>query len=767
MALSRPHGALSRQRWKWLSLAIPPDLLLAGLGDDTEGPHTIDILSPVLAQHLQDRGFAEMHLHVGAALDFRQWWITAVRAVAQTEFGPQQFRSAGAEMDEGRALAPWLMRAAIVRCLLAAHLSRVRARPGRSLLQFVTDDAINRVTGVLGAGFAALLLQVTAELQAARIYDTEWAATKTLYREISGVKQPWQPRNRFDLDGADPIDVYLTRPRMHQESAEVLFIREALAHLRSAGSNDTLFRQLFWQVIRIRGMFYRHVVIRPMTPGLQWFVRFYGRGRPVSRILTVQAQADSASALCGGERGLKSLELRTSPSASITELLSMLDGVEQTAARWPNLETGIVLHFTKDRGGNAMPGLPIAGGARSFADPSLERGDGSPSGYRYSRFYLEKRNEAMAAAWLVRTLPLSLRTVRGLDVCTDELGVGNWVLAPLVRHVRRASEDGVMAVRQRLSRELPPLRLTIHAGEDFVHLLTGLRNLYEAMEAFEMRQGDRIGHGMALGVDARNWALRAGCVAVSREDRLFDLAWEWAWYGREGNDPGKSRAHQIEYEIRSLSAKIFGRALAPFEAAALAVKLRSEDSLKAVGFPLGPIPPARPQDALLRDYLTDRRVFETGREIIWVDPSTEGEALANLQAGLRRTVASRCLTVEVNPTSNLLIGDLGDLTNHPFWRLRPPAGGVDAPPVSVCIGSDDPVTFNSNLPEEYQWLFDAMQLAGLGEEDARQWLDRTRAAGMESRFTIARNDSGRLPRIPPRESLFSLLNLDPSTAEPL
>jgi len=71
----------------------------------------------------------------------------------------------------------------------------------------------------------------------------------------------------------------------------------------------------------------------------------------------------------------------------------------------------------------------------------------------------------------------------------------------------------------------------------------------------------------------------------------------------------------------------------------------------------------------------------------------------------------------VNPTSNLLIGNLGDLTVHPLWRLRPPREGDGAPPVSVCIGSDDPVVFGSNLRQEYQILCDAMTLAGLSDED--------------------------------------------------
>ena len=73
------------------------------------------------------------------------------------------------------------------------------------------------------------------------------------------------------------------------------------------------------------------------------------------------------------------------------------------------------------------------------------------------------------------------------------------------------------------------------------------------------------------------------------------------------------------------------------------------------------------------------------------------------------------------------------------------------PPLSVCIGSDDPLTFATNLPHEYQLLFDALVLAGQSHETALGWLDKARAAGMRGRFTlprpIARNHKNLLPNL--------------------
>jgi hypothetical protein len=56
--------------------------------------------------------------------------------------------------------------------------------------------------------------------------------------------------------------------------------------------------------------------------------------------------------------------------------------------------------------------------------------------------------------------------------------------------------------------------------------------------------------------------------------------------------------------------------------------------------------------------------------------------------------------------------------------------------LSICIGSDDPLTFATTLPHEYQLLFDALILMGRSHEEAVKWIDNTRETGMQSRFTL-------------------------------
>lgn len=753
------HTAIARRASLWLGFALPADLFLAALGDGVRSPTKIDLLAPALARQLREQRFAETHLHFGAALEFPLLWNMVLLGLADPALRSDAFRSAGAAFAEGATMAPWLLRAALARCILADYL--VRRLPGQALFEHTRTDFYRRVSRHVGAAGFTQLLWALEELGRGRLDDTHersFSVLKSLYAQLTGIGTVAAPRRLAHASNADPLHPVLPTKAGH--SPEVRFVALALRHLeraRANGKEDAQFARLFWQIVRVRSLFYRHVVQRPLTPGLQWFVRTFGRARPARQSLHSETLFESAAHLCGAGVGLRSLEVRTSPEASVGLLqrftTTLDDAARRLGANYPDLEFALVFHFTKRREGGADAGTPRAGWRASNADPrSSDRGGGNPSGFRYARFYSQRRSEAQALAWLLCHRPLSVQFVRAVDVCTDELGVPNWVMAPLLERVRRAADEGTLALRRLCGWAPPPLRTTVHAGEDFVHLLTGLRHVDEAIEQLGLREGDRIGHGLALGLDAVRWAGHTGRIAMLSEDRLFDLVWEWNWRGQRGGDQHAGRSVFLTREIAALSQNIFEESITPYELALLREDLCNPYRLRMAGFPDRPPPTAHAvqRDARLRRlvrFLTDAALFDRGRQTMWVDPCEEGETLHRLQAELRTKLSVRGLTVEVNPTSNLLIGDLGDLTTHPLWRMQPPRGGGDAPPLSICIGSDDPLVFASNLRQEYQFLADALTLAGLSDDEARGWIHNVRSQGLDSRFTEPRRISDPIPSL--------------------
>jgi hypothetical protein len=764
-----PPAAEARRAWRWMSFALPPDLLLAALPPpapaaaahrgEPDAPGTVEVVSATLGRLLADRGFAETHCHIGAALEFPALWVSVLHTLADPAFLPSGFKSPGAALGEGRDFGPWLLRAAVARYVLAAFLRH--GAPGIPFVDFLDTETLPRLRRDAGVNAGALLLLALRELCSGRPDSggPTFAEWQGLYAQLTGIRGRRFPRRLGGIQHADPIAPLLPPLGRRRPSPEMRLVAAGLARLEATATpvadGDPDFAALFWQVVRVRTLFYRHVVQRPMTPGLQWFIRFYGRLGPGRRPFDDGGLLFESAAERGGlGQGLCSLEVRTSPNTSVSALWSYVRDFDRglrrcmrprrrnrpTATGRP-CEYGLVLHFTKDRGGGTREGHPTAFGSGSVADPDPAH---NPSGYRYAGFYNAKRAEALAFAWVLTRYPLTLEVLRGLDICTDELGIPTWVMVPIVAHVRHAGHHASRVLQRRAGRRVPPLGTTVHVGEDFVHLLTGLRRVDEALDYLELREGDRIGHGLALGVDPREWAERIGRLPLTCEDRLFDLAWEWNWYARAGGHPPSGRRHVIEREIVRLGRRIFDLELTPHGLDRLAEYLHSVDRLRQVGFPSGPLPVAGALGGdsaleLLRRHLIDHATFVRGRDVEWVDTAGEGEALAGLQAGLRRKVAQRAVTVEVNPSSNLLIGDLQDLTRHPLWRLSPINPSQEYPPVSVCIGSDDPLTFATSLREEYQLLHDALMLAGVTDEEARRWLERTRASGLETRFTLPRS----------------------------
>ena len=254
------------------------------------------------------------------------------------------------------------------------------------------------------------------------------------------------------------------------------------------------------------------------------------------------------------------------------------------------MELGLVYHFIKQREGGAKTGQPRANWHESHADPSSRDVKGVFNGYsyRYGAFYQERSKEAASLEQLLRQYPLSLQVIRGVDVCTDELGVPNWVMTPLIERVRRGASDGILALQKLCGVSLPQLRTTAHSGEDFVHLLTGLRNVDQTLGYFRLSEGDRIGHGLALGIHPKEWAQRAGRIPMMCEERLFDLVWEWSWYAEHGDGPGHGRHVVLEHEIARLSHLIFGTTQSPYDLKLLQADLGNHELLYKCGFPNRP-----------------------------------------------------------------------------------------------------------------------------------------------------------------------------------
>jgi hypothetical protein len=829
-------GPEGRLRWAWMCQAFPADLLRTARSVVDPAANPL-VLSPSIETMLRDKGFAETHQHLGASLDFSLAWAALMSSLARNESKASDFESPGASFDDGKNLCTWILYAAVARLVLAEWLNR--GLPSTSsldaLLRFSKEDSTLRVAlrdGVkpqsprldivssLDVVERHRLISILSDLRSGKWQDQKqpnfgegsdldnrFAQARSIYHRLirpqsflghshdyGGTSEV--EKGRYKVFGQDPVAAVLDWRPSEGNSPETLFVEAALSRIEHDERNgekedkETDFSRLFWQVVRVRCLLYRHIVQRPMTPGLQWFVRFFSRIKPLRKNVSGEVLARTAAIITGEGAGLRSLELRlgTDPNESAcVKLVKDLEAVARPRQEKPKfkffrpkqnddkvdrhcedeqLEVGGVFHFSRKRGGGWVTGRPNAFGLdHSFPGRPSSVGKkppkdaGNSTGFRFASFYMEQRQHAQALVSLFQKYPLALRTIRGVDLCTDEAGIPVWVMAPLVRWVREAGQIAASHLKRQFDKTPPPLRTSVHAGEDFVHLLSGLRRIDNTITFLDLQEGDRLGHALALGIDASAWCTNAGRVVQTREERLLDLVWEWSCYAKYDVEVAPKRLAYVSSEIPRLAGHIFKDAGhlsdKPDDLVSWWAGLHQQTELRESGFPDKPgvsnlaiknefqTDPSddTPQvQRLMRAYLRDEHVWRNGRVLETIDLRNlkhEAPALNALQTALQRKIGELCLTIEVNPSSNLLIGDLIDFKNHPLWRMKPVDTSGNSSPLSICIGTDNPITFATTLPHEYQLLFDAIVLGEKTHEVAVKWIDEVREAGMRTRFTLA------------------------------
>lgn len=766
-------GPDPEMRRRWLSFALPEDLLLGGLGVEP-APQRVVSDAPLLMRRLLDLGVAEIHQHVGAGMEFSLLWTSALAALATDDVTEDALAGPGASFSGGGLLVRWLLAAAVARCVLGEHLARTASGRGEATLSTYLAALAERRTQPVAARTRQILAALGALAGGDDARLPGFLELRDLYAELHPGARELAHRPLASVEDAyrrcDPLAVRMGLGG--RDAGERWWMREGLAYIEER--DDPLFTALFWQVVRLRVQYYRAIVERPMTAGLQWFIRFYDRiGKLRAPLAPILVEASFFAA--GAGRPIAALEVRTSVGETATkiaeDLLQNLRSWRRVLARASERPTapefGVVLHFVKTRDADASRpwarGAPQAFWAGTHAEP-IVRAD-TRTGLRDLRpgrflaFFCAQAARARAIAELVEAAPEALWLLRGVDIAADELGVPTWVFVPLYQYVRQAAD--IASLRPQAG---PPLGATAHVGEDFRHLLEGLRRIYEQTRYLLGRGGGRLGHAVALGVNPRSWAESAGTVAMPAEERLWDVVFEWRLYTGHRTPaeftvaPPAGRIERLHNAMSELSDRVLGAVYTPQDLG------EAHHGLHSFLAPddLGPAPAvtggldvfARALDRLaradkvydhrrvatiLRSVLEDEQVFRRGQSLIDV-PNDDAElaALDAIQAGVRRGVAHRGIVVEVNPSSNLLIGDLADLRNHPILRLFPVEREPgDPPPIAIAVGSDDPVTFSTSLLHEYVLLHQCARAAGYPERSVQAWLESIRRNGMDARMTVA------------------------------
>lgn len=354
--------------------------------------------------------------------------------------------------------------------------------------------------------------------------------------------------------------------------------------------------------------------------------------------------------------------------------------------------------------------------------------------------------------------PMLRKWVCGIDAAADEMDTPPDTFAPAYRKARL-----LLGIRH----------ATYHAGEDFYHLIAGVRNIYDAVELLGLQRGDRIGHATALGVEPSLWMrTMPGGVTPKRGEWLQDLVFLWGILHQE--DALHDLTRRLDYDIRELGYAVFrSPGISPYLLLRV-YKLRAldprllrkmyEESRREIMLSLAENPQKKVEfDTMshkereemlfcyIREKAVQRKWIDAEHELIhqafrkeapeimrlllnwYIDKDTisyaeerievpidylSEEYMVKVQQIIMTALTERGIVLETLPSSNLRIGQYKEMGQHHSMRwLGVRAHKGDAPPPFV-LGTDDPGTFATDIKGEFYHLFASLCKNGLNAQDA-------------------------------------------------
>ncbi|TWA79145.1 hypothetical protein FBY14_13316 [Azospirillum brasilense] len=361
--------------------------------------------------------------------------------------------------------------------------------------------------------------------------------------------------------------------------------------------------------------------------------------------------------------------------------------------------------------------------------------------------------------------------IRSFDVAGDENDLPIEVFAPALRLLR---EKPLMQYVRGL-RVAPRRNLSIHAGEDFSCLLSGMRHVDETVLFCNLGENDRLGHALAVGVSPHVWAERQRIAYLPVQAHLDNLVWLWRYASMLSGslDIAGKMAPSLQRRIEFFRDKagetqtpeILHRAWRLRRNCPLAIQLW--EAGEPVGDALYRIPDLveRSDIKSSSEYQVLLRYFYGARDqarIVHLHLGTRGEPdqtaerlVDHLDAGdldLIEAIQDYLITeydrkgivIEACPSSNVFIGRFHDYTEHPLFRWRPPLErdlepggcfnrfGFRRGPATVCLNTDDPAVFPTTIGSEHFLMKDAaMRRFPISRALAEDWIEAIRVLGVD------------------------------------
>jgi len=357
--------------------------------------------------------------------------------------------------------------------------------------------------------------------------------------------------------------------------------------------------------------------------------------------------------------------------------------------------------------------------------------------------------------------------VVSIDAVGKETHTPPEVFAPFFRYLRNAPKKlkNDIFLGSHDFQHHRNLLITVHAGEDFNHIVTGMRRVDESLQYFNMQRRDRLGHVLSLGITPKMWLKSVQEVLLHKGDYFDDLVWLCCKL-KEVSAPSLDISRFISiYEekvwriFEELHPMYSGKSLQisdlydawkyrkncpiTYEERKRGVTHFDDYSLNVLNKK-----PNKKVAELYELYQTNKELREKRAEVIRIDKSKikkeELKIWEVLQDKLLNNIAKKGIIIETNPSSNIFISSLSSYAYHPIFRFNPPKDkqlkkgkkfnkyGQRDGRISITINSDDPAIFVTSLQNEYRTVKNiAKECYNCTDKEADDWLKDIRLFGIE------------------------------------
>lgn len=367
----------------------------------------------------------------------------------------------------------------------------------------------------------------------------------------------------------------------------------------------------------------------------------------------------------------------------------------------PDKKVGATAHFIKE------------GYEKLRKDLSLEE-DGI---CRYKRYRLKCQKQIMKLLkqydsqqqWGTNNKPYFV----GIDAASTEMFCRPEVYGHIFRYAKTRGLNG----------------RTYHVGEDFLDLTDGLRAIDEAILFLNLGKGNRIGHALALGIDAKKYyEKRHYKTILSKQDLLDDCVWTYMHAHELNVSMTTNFATDLTEKALQLYNEIGYQQTWSIQNYWHSMLLRGDDPLCDVERCIDPAKriaqtqweqTSHVYDKRMEVVYSDKTAVEINKEYQFFqgikhngvemvkyewDPEIV-QVIEQLQDAMRKEIAERQIGIECNPTSNLKIGYIDLYQNHPLLtKFHPIQADSKYPSLLTSINTDDRGVFHTSAYEEYSLI---------------------------------------------------------------